>query len=452
MRLQLSLRRLCGAALAAAFAVSAAASHSAFADDWPQWRGPARDGVWREKGILTAFPADTIPVKWRVPVGSGYSGPTVANGRVYLTDRIEEPTELERVHCFDAETGTAIWTHSYPSEYGGIGYPAGPRASVTVHDGRAYSLGARGHFNCFDADNGSIQWTKDLDLEYNIRLPTWGIAAAPLVEGDHVIVHIGGADNACLVAFDRRTGQERWRALPDAPSYVAPIVIDQAGRRVLVGWTAERVVGLDPEAGTLLWEFAFPAHETVIAIATPVFHNDHLFFTSFYDGSLMLRVHQDRLGVEKVWQARGQNEQNTLALHSIISTPILLGEHVYGVDSYGELRCLDGRTGERVWESDQAVPRNRWATIHFIRHRPEGAGADAERIWMFNEKGDLIISQLSPEGFTEISRAHLIKPTLAQLGDRRRGGVCWSHPAFAGGHVFARNDEELVCADLRAAP
>jgi outer membrane protein assembly factor BamB len=144
--------------------------------------------------------------------------------------------------------------------------------------------------------------------------------------------------------------------------------------------------------------------------------------------------------VEKVWERRGQNERSTDALHSIISTPIILGEHIYGVDSYGELRCLDAKTGERVWESDKAVPRARWATIHFVKN--------GDRVWMFNERGELIISRLSPQGYEEISRAHLIKPTMGQLPER--GGVCWSHPAFAGGHVFARNDEELVCASLKA--
>ena len=115
-----------------------------------------------------------------------------------------------------------------------------------------------------------------------------------------------------------------------------------------------------------------------------------------------------------------------------------MGDHVYGVDSYGELRCLEMTSGDRVWESDKAVPRGRWSTIHFVRHK--------ENVWMFNERGELIISRLSPQGFTELSRTKLIDPTTAQLS--RRGGVCWSHPAFANRHIFARNDQEILCADL----
>ena len=421
----------------ALLALSAAAAATA---DWPQWRGPNRDGVWNEPGIIQKFAGPQLPVRWRAPISNGYSGPTVAGGRVYVTDRVTEPKQQERVHCLDAETGRPVWTHAYDAAYGGVGYPDGPRASVTIHDGRAYSLGAVGHLLCLDAARGVVLWRKSLDAEYQIRLPVWGISPAPLIYEDLVIVHAGGSDNACLLAFDRKTGQEKWRALADAPSYSAPILVDQADRKVLVCWTAERVVGLDPASGKLHWEYPFPSRQVVIAVATPVVHNDLLFMTSFYQGSLMLRLKQYALAVERVWQRRGQSELATDALHSIIATPIMLGDHVYGVDSYGELRCLDARTGERVWESRDAVPRARWATIHFIKQQ--------DRVWMFNERGQLIISRLSPKGFEEISRAQLIKPTLGQL--RERGGVCWSHPAFANGHVFARNDEELVCASLKA--
>lgn len=408
-------------------------------DEWPQWRGPGRDGVWNATGLLEKFPGPQLSLRWRVPVSNGYTSPTVAGGRVYLTDRIETPRQQERVRCFDWQTGKELWTHAYDAAYGGIGYPDGPRASVTIHDGRAYALGAVGHFHCLDAATGKVLWSKDLNAEYRIQLPGWGISPAPLIEGDLVILQIGG-ENACLVALDRKTGQERWHALPDRASYSPPIVINQAGKRVLVCWTGDRVVGLDPQSGHLYWEYPFPARTVVIAIPTPVVGGDRLFLTSFYEGSLMLRLLQDRPAVEKIWQRRGQNERNTDALHSIISTPILQGDYVYGVDSYGELRCLDATTGDRIWQSLDAVPQARWATIHFVRN--------GDRVWMFNERGQLIIARLSPKGYEEISRTQLIKPTLGQL--KERGGVVWSHPAFAYGHVFARNDEELVCADLRA--
>jgi hypothetical protein len=271
-------------------------------------------------------------------------------------------------------------------------------------------------------------------------MPVWGISAAPLIEGDLVITQIGGEGDACLVAFDRKTGQERWKALPDQAAYVPPIIVEQADRRVMIAWTGDRVLGMNPQTGQVHWDYAFPSRQVVIAIATPVVEKNEVFFTSFYQGSLMLRLKQDSLGVEKVWERRGQNERATDALHSIISTPIRIGDYIYGVDSYGELRCLDAKTGDRIWEDGTAVPRARWSTIHFVRN--------GDRVWMFNERGQLIIAKLTPKGYEEISRAQLLEPTLDQLRDR--GGVCWSHPAFANRHVFARNDKELVCASLEA--
>jgi outer membrane protein assembly factor BamB len=411
---------------------------AARADDWPQWRGPNRDGVWRETGIVERFESPEIKVRWRVAIASGYSGPTVADGRVYVTDRVVEPEQIERVHCFDWETGQRIWSHSYPCEYRNVSYEAGPRAAVTIDQGRAYSLGTMGHFFCFDAADGTVLWSKDLGSDYRIRMPIWGISSAPLVEGDLVVVQIGGEDGACLVAFDKKTGSERWKALDDQASYSAPIVIEQAGHRVLVCWTGDRVVGLNPQSGELYWEHPFTPSRMVLAIASPVVEQNRVFVTAFYDGSLMLRLDPHRLSVEPVWRRKGPDEKNTDSLHSIISTPYLEGDYIYGVDSYGELRCLEADTGNRLWESLEATPKARWSNIHFVKN--------ADRVWMFNERGELIISRLSPDGFQEISRAKLIEPTLDQL--RQRGGVCWSHPAFAYQHVFARNDKELVCASL----
>ena len=316
---------------------------------------------------------------------------------------------------------------------------AGPRASVSIDDGRAYALGTMGHLHCLDAATGKLLWKKCPGADYDVRVPIWGIAAAPLVDGDLVIVQLG-ADRACLVALDKKTGAERWRALDDQASYSAPIILRQAGRRVLVCWTGNNVVGLNPASGEVYWTYPFPPTRMVINVPTPVVSGDRLFLTAFYDGSLMLKLRQDEPRVEKLWRRQGTSERHTDALHAMISTPLMEGDAVYGVDSYGELRCLDAGTGNRIWEDLTAVPKARWATIHMVRN--------GGRTWMFNERGELIIGTLSPQGFHEISRAKLIEPTTEQL--EQRGGVCWSHPAYAYKHVFARNDRELVCASLAA--
>lgn len=416
----------------------------AAADDWPQWRGPNRDGVWRETGLIQEFASHELPRKWTAPVGSGYSGPTVAHGRVYVTDRLTEPTQVERIHCFQARDGKPLWSHAYDCQYT-ISYEAGPRASVTIDDNRAYALGAMGHLHCLDATTGAVIWNRDLDHEHGIseskRMPIWGIAGAPLVVDDLVIVTIG-APGACVVAMDKKTGEPRWKSLDDRAGYSAPILVKQASRDVAVCWTGDSVAGLDPRHGEVLWRFPFGPNKMPIGIATPIVDKNRLFVTSFYDGSLMLRLREDRAEIEPVWRKRGTDEQNTVALHSIISTPLFLGDYIYGVDSYGELRCLNAANGERVWEDLSATPKARWSTIHFVQN--------GDRTWMFNERGELLIGRLTPQGFQEISRAKLIAPTTAQLN--QRNGVCWAHPAFANRHVFARNDQELVCADLTAQP
>lgn len=421
------------AALTLIFLITA----DAWCDDWPQWRGLNRDGVWHEDGIVEKFESEQIPIKWRVPTSSGYSGPTIADGRVYVTDFVVEPEQTERVHCFDAGTGQSIWSHSYQRNYRNVGYQAGPRAAVTIVDGRAFSFGTMGDLYCFDAASGDVLWKRDLDADYQIRMPNWGMASAPLVDGDLVIIQVGGA-GACLVAFDVKSGEERWKALYDKASYAAPIMIEQAGQRVMVAWTGGHVAGLNPQTGEVHWKHPLEPLRMVIATATPVVEGNRLFVSSFYDGSLMLRLSSDELAVSPVWRRRGESERITDALHSMISTPYLQGNSVFGVDSYGEFRCLDADTGDRLWESQDPVPKARWATVHMVKN--------GERIWMFNERGELIISRLSREGFDEISRAKLLSPTLDQL--RRRDGVCWAHPAYANRHVFARNDKELVCASL----
>jgi outer membrane protein assembly factor BamB len=428
--------------LFAVFLIAAALSFSnlesdSHPDEWPQWRGPHRDGVWHGTGIIDKFPDTGIKIKWRAPVAAGYSGPTVADGRVYVTDRITSPKEMERIHCFNWRSGEALWTFEYPCTYK-IQFPLGPRASVLVDDGRAYSLGAMGSFYCFHAASGKVLWHKDLSGEYKIEMPAWGIASSPIVEGDLIITQIGGADGACLVAFDKRTGEEKWKALDDPASYSAPIIINQAGKRVLVCWTGANIVGLDPDSGHVYWKYPTEPSQMVVNIATPVFDRDRLFITHFLDGSWMLQVNQNKMSVKPIWRRVGRSARNTDGLHSIISTPLIQGDYIYGVDSYGEFRCLQAQNGERIWEDLSLVPKARWATIHMVRN--------GNKIWMFNELGELIICRLSPSGVTVLSRAQLIEPTSSN--PQRDDGICWSHPAFAYKHVFARNDKELICASL----
>jgi outer membrane protein assembly factor BamB len=409
-------------------------------EDWPQWRGTDRNGEWNETGIISKFGSERLEPVWDVPLGPGYSGPVVADGRVFITDRPLGGPQQERVVCLDEKTGETRWQHAYDCVYRNISYTAGPRASVTVSGERAYSLGAMGHLFCFKVEDGTILWSKDLNEQYKIDMPNWGIATSPIVEGDQLIVAIGGQPKASVVSFDAKTGEERWTSMSDRASYAAPIVIDQAGRRVLVVWTEVAVNGLAPESGEILWREDHPPVRFPSNIATPVLYENKLFVSAFYDGSLLLELGQERPTIQRLWHHRGPDERRSEALHSMITTPIIRDGVIYGLDAYGQLRGLDLATGERLWESLDAVPQARWATVHMVRHMP------TENIWMFNEKGELLIAQLSREGYREIDRTKIIDPTLEQL--RQRGGVCWSHPAFANRHVIARSDEKIVRISL----
>lgn len=410
--------------------------------DWPQWRGAGRDGVWRETGVVGQFKGATIPLRWSVPVGAGYAGPTVAAGRVYLMDYVKEQG-TERVLCFDWKTGARLWTVAYPCSYEGFTYEAGPRASVTIHEGRAYALGAAGHLHCLDAASGKVLWQRDLRSEYRIRMPRWGIAAHPLIEGDLVIMQIGGEGAACVVALDRRTGAERWKAFEDEASYSPAIALTQAGQRLVVIALGFRLVAFDPADGTLRWSHDQPKSSWPISIPAPTIHGDLMFFANAHAGSYLFRLAADRPAIDVVWE-RPRRPRTDHTLSPVIPDPLVMNGLVIGVQVDGELRCLDLMTGKQHWETLEPMPKAWHATLHLIR-----AGDTGDRAWLFTEQGNLILARLNAAGYHELARARLLEPTLEQ-GPRGRA-VTWAHPAFAYRHIFARSDRELVCADLGAA-
>ena len=403
------------------------------ADDWPQWGGPQRDGVWREDGIVDQFQdSGLLPREWSTPIAEGYSGPAVAGGRVYITDR-QLSERNERVLCLDAETGDEIWSHSYPARYT-VSYPAGPRATPVVDDGHVYTIGAVGHMFCFDAASGDIIWKKNFVEDYGTELPTWGMAASALVDGDRLITLVGGSAGALIVCFDKRTGKEIWRALDDPTvGYCPPMIFEFAGRRQLIIWHPSAVTALDPESGDVIWQHPWEVR-FALCIPAPRQLGDQLFLTSFYNGPLMLNVTADSATV--AWKGSSDSEIKTDGLHSIMPTPWVSDDAIYGVCSYGQLRGLNTVTGKRLWETWKATGEGRWWNAFIIPHE--------DRFFIHNEQGDLIIADLSPHGYKEISRARLVEPTRKV----QRRMTIWSHPAFAMKSVFARNDKEIVRVDL----
>lgn len=413
------------------------------AADWPEFRGPDRKGIWSQDGIVESFEglSDPLPRVWSTPVGAGYSGPTVAGDFVYLMDR-PIGKEAERIVCVDRKTGNPAWVHTYQSIYRDVGYAYGPRGSVTIHGEKTYALGMMGHLHCLDATTGKVLWRHELSEKYSLDMPIWGLATSPLVEGDILVVEVSAPkDGACIVGFDKDTGEEKWRAFQDKGAYASPIMIEQAGKRVLVCWTGERIAGMNAATGEIYWEVPTPPTKMPINVPGPAVNEDatRMFLSVFYDGSRLIELGQDSITARNLWHRQGINERKTDALHCMISPPFMHRGYIYGIDSYGQMRCLDPKTGDRIWEDLTAVPQGRWGTGFMVQN--------GDITWMLTERGNLVIARLTPDGYREIGRAHLIDPTT-ELKQRPEGTVLWSHPAFAGTQIFARNDRELICVEL----
>ena len=435
------------------------------ADDWPQWLGPQRDAVWRNTGIIERFPSDGLPVRWRQKIGGGYSGPAVANGRVYVMDRQlskgaanpqnafsrGEIPGTERVLCFNEADGKQLWAYEYDCTYT-VSYGSGPRVTPSIDNGKVYTVGAEGDLVCLDAEKGTLVWKSDFKKEFGIKTPMWGFAGHPLVDGDKVICLAGG-NGSVAVAYDKHTGKELWRALSaKEPGYAPPMIYEFAGKRQLIIWHPEAVNGLDPETGKVFWTHALtPSIRSGMSIPSPRKVGDHLFLTSFYNGSLLLKINADsEPGV--VWASQKVSEKDTDGLHSVMATPLIENGHIYSPCSYGQFRCLKLENGERLWETfaPTSGKSERWGHAFVVRHHDVGTAVGerepGQRSFIFSEKGDLIIAKLTPEKYEEISRVHLID------ADNRDPGrlVVWSHPAFANRSIYARNDSEIICASLAA--
>ncbi len=336
------------------------AATQARADDWPEFRGKGRLGVWHETGILEEFPAEGLKALWRTPIKAGFAGPAVADGRVFITDF--EATHgmrgTERALALDEATGRILWTQEWEADYAGIQWETGPGATPTVDGDRVYTLGRTGVLSAFDVETGALLWRKRYAEDYGVdRLQwgfDWGFASAPLVDGPRLIGFVGGPENARVVAFDKMTGEEIWRALDsEADLGVAqPIIIEAGGARQLIVWNPEEVVSLDPTNGEFYWRQPYTVGGAM-TVATPVQVGSQLFFTTFYDGPLMLTLDQDRPGATVAWKGSSNSEIQTDGLHAVLATPIIDGGTIYGICSYGQLRGLNAETGERLWETQE---------------------------------------------------------------------------------------------------
>lgn len=388
----------------------------AMAADWPQFLGPTRDGVSTEKGLTTDWPKGGPPKAWEFPAGEGYSGPVVAEGKVILFHRVKDE---EVVQCLDADKGTPLWKFAYPTDYTDrFGKGNGSRATPLVAGGKVYTLGAGGVLTCVELKKGEKVWQVALHKEYKVPISFFGVATSPVLEGDHLLVNVGGKD-AGIVAFHKDTGREVWKATSQEASYSSPVVATLAGARQAVFFTREGLVLLDPATGkvnhTKRWRARI--NESVNA-AVPLVVGDEVFLTTSYNtGAILLRVTKDSL--EEVWK-----EDESLSAH--FNTPVVRDGILYGIDGRqeagGRLRCVEWKTGKVRWTKEGFG----CASVTLV----------GDRLWMLTEGGELVVAEATPEGYREKTRAAVLQATVR------------AHPAFSGGRLYARDDKKLVCFKL----
>lgn len=433
------------------------------AADWPHWRGPRHDAVWREEGLIESLPEGELDTTWRVPCELGYAGPAVADGRVYLFEYERSRGEItdnpgardklegvERLRCLVSETGEEVWRHEYDRPYF-VSYPSGPRCTPTVDGDRVYILGSEGDLKCLSTADGSVVWSKSFVDDYAAPTPQWGHSAHPLVDGDTLYCLVGG-EGSVAVAFDKFTGEEKWRAL-SAPSinnecgYCPPTMIMNRGVNQLVVFHPEAVCGLDPETGEQAW--SVPIRSSYgMSIAQPIkldsLDGPTLFVTGYGGPSVHFRLPAGGEEPQIVWNG---SPKTSVSAANATPTKSAHAGLLYGIDANSSSLCaINMVNGERLWQTQKptlgsdARSRARHGTVFAVREN------DSARFWLASETGDLILARLTPEKYEEIGRKRLLEPT----GDAFGRPVWWSHPAFAEKAIFARNDKEIVRVNLAA--
>jgi outer membrane protein assembly factor BamB len=381
---------------------------------WTNFRGPRRDGKYDEAGVKTNWPASGLPVLWKQPVGVGHASFVVADGKAYT---IEQRRSQEVVAAYDINNGRELWTQKWNAEYSDS-TGDGPRATPTWDQGRIYALGATGELRCLDANNGSVIWGKNILTENQAGNLQWAQSASPLIVDDKVVVLPGGSNGKSVVAYNKMTGAPVWKALNDTQAYVSPMLVELGGRRQIVVVSSNRVVGLTPENGKLLWSHPWET-DMGINVSQPIVVDRNRFFISSGYGKgaalVELKGGGDSFTASTIWENKNmKNKFNSSVLHN---------GYVYGLDE-GILVCLDVNTGERKWKD------GRYGYGQIIL-----AG---NHLIVTSDQGEVALVKASPDAYTEVARFEALK------------GQTWNYPAIASGRLLVRNSSEMAAYDISA--
>lgn len=445
----LKTTRIVGSTFIAITAISGLCMKT-WSDDWPRYMGTDASGVYADPMAITEIPPEGLPIAWRQSVGGGYAGPAVADGRVFVLDYerkagepFNNPGERanlngdERLLVFDAATGRELWRASYACPYS-ISYPAGPRCTPTIDGDRVYTLGAEGDLQCRHTSDGDLIWSRSLKNDLKAEVPIWGFASHPLVDGNLLYTMVGG-DGQAVVAFDKMTGEVVWKALDSKTGYCPLSILERGGKRHLIVFHPYGIDGLDPMTGANVWGVALePMYE--MSINQPVVSGNMMYASGIRTTSVMLQLNDDGSQVKELW--RGERDRSVFTSNS---TAQFVEGVIYGTDcNVGSLIAVDAKSGDRFWETFQATrPEER----RFVKHGTAFITrlGESDRYLLFSEMGDLILATLTRDGYVEHGRMHVVEPTGEAFGRN----VVWSHPAYADGMAFIRNDKELVAVSIR---
>jgi outer membrane protein assembly factor BamB len=388
---------------------------NAWSEDWPRWRGPNVNGISTETGWLTTWPANGPKRVWEAKVGIGYSTVSVSKGRLFTMGNTDDQ---DTVYCLDALTGKELWKHTYACKQKDPNGYHGTRGTPTVDGNRIYTVSREGHLFCLDFDGGKVIWSKNYVTDFGAKIPTWGFAISPLVEGDLLITEPGG-QGASLVAFNKADGKVVWQSGNDPAAYSSPIAYTWKDERCVAILHAPALVAYSMKEGKELWRFPWKTSYDVNA-ATPIIDNDKAFISSGYNTGCAL-IEFSSQPPKVLWQNKNMRNH--------VNSCVLWKEHLYGFDE-GQLKCLELKTGEVKW-TEKAYGKGSLLLA-------------GDKFIIYSDRGLVAVVEASPTGCKEISRYQALEATASQ------GKDTWASPVLANGKLYCRSLENLVCLDVNA--